>query len=436
MAEMDGLEKLVAAQISRRRMLQGTAVAGISAFLAACAQSGASPTGAATSAAATEASTEAATSAAATDAATEAATTAAATEAASESATAAAEIEGPLNFANWPAYIDLNEEETESPTLVAFEEQYGIEVNYQEEIQTNEDFYATIAPQLQEGLDTGWDLIVHTDYMAARLVKAGWVEPIDAANVPNAVANLRDELKGYEWDPEMEFHYPWQSGATGLGYNTESTGRELTKIADLFDEAFAGKVTLLSGYQDTFSFISLLLRDRGEIENTPPDLTVEDAQKIHDFLKPYVDSGHIRAFTGNEYLQDFGSGNTWAAEVYSGDLASSAGENDVFVYPEEGSIIFTDNILIPKGAQHKRAAEAMIDFVYDVDNAARLANWIYYISPVKGVDKAILELDPEAGENELLFPPPEVTEKQYGSPDVTDEEDAQFQELADDLEGA
>jgi spermidine/putrescine transport system substrate-binding protein len=233
----------------------------------------------------------------------------------------------------------------------------------------------------------------------------------------------------------MEYHYPWQSGATGLGYNSESTGRELTSIEDLFAEEFAGKVTLLSGYQDTFSLVGLLLKARGEITNDPPDFTVEDAQTIKDFIQPYVDSGHIRGFTGNEYLQDFATGDTWVAEVYSGDLASSGGENDVFVYPEEGSIIWTDNMLIPKGAQHKRAAEAMIDFVYDVDNAARLANWIYYISPVKGAQEAIRELDPEAAENELLFPPAEVTEKQFGYPNVEGDEADQFQQLADDLEG-
>ena len=64
--------------------------------------------------------------------------------------------------------------------------------------------------------------------------------------------------------------------------------------------------------------------------------------------------------------------------------------------PKEGSIIWTDNMIIPKGAAHKYTAELMIDWVYDVDRAARLANFIYYLSPVKGVEEAIKELDPEA----------------------------------------
>ena len=149
-----------------------------------------------------------------------------------------------------------------------------------------------------------------------------------------------------------------------------------------------------------------------------------------------MDDGHIRAFTGNEYLQDFGSGDTWAAMVWSGDLASSGGEDDRFVFPEEGSIIWTDNMLIPKGAKHKAAAEAMIDFVYDVANAARLAAWIYYISPVKGAGEEIAKTDPDTAANPLLFPPSEIAANMFPQMALADEEDIRWADLAADLEGA
>jgi spermidine/putrescine transport system substrate-binding protein len=408
--------------VTRRTVLAGGALAGVAAFIAACGGGGGSPSatpaGSSPTAAPPSDGGEASPSA---EPSTDGGVT--------------GEVTGPLNFANWPAYVDLTEDESSSPTLTDFETLHGITVNYKENIQANETFFATIAQPLTSGLDTGWDLIVLTDYMAARLVRRGWVETITAANVPTAMANVRDELRGQGWDPDMAYHFPWQSGATGVGYNVVSTGRDLTSIADMFDPAFSGKVTLLTGYQDSFALVSLLLRDRGEITSPPQDLTLEDAQKIKDFLQPYVDSGHIRAFTGNEYLQDFGSGDTWVAEVWSGDLASSGGEDDRFIYPTEGSIIWTDNMLIPKGAQHRRAAEAMIDFVYDVDNAARLAAWIYYISPVKGVAEVIATTDEELAQNPLLFPPADVTAIQYPQPDLTDEEDVAFSELSSALEG-
>jgi spermidine/putrescine transport system substrate-binding protein len=400
--------------LTRRRFIQGSTVAGFSAFLAACTGGGSSASPSASQPGAS------------------------ATPMASASAPPASQTPtGPLRFANWDAYIDVEDDEVTSPTLVDFEQEYGVKVEYANaRIEDNATFVATIRPQLQSGVDTGWDLIVLTDWMAAKLVEAGWVEKIDQANVPDAVANLRDALKGLSWDPNQDYHYPWQSGATGVGYNSKSTGRELTKIADLFDPAFAGKVTLLSDTRDLFPFIHRLLQARGETSATPSEeMTAEDAQKAHDFLKPFVDSAHVRAFTGNEYLADFASGATSAAMVWSGDLASSAGPDDVFVYPEEGSNIWTDNMLIPKGAKNKYTAELMINWVYDVDRAARLANWIYYISPVKGADVAVLELDPELEGNELLFPPAEVTDKQHPQPNWDEATETTIDELYADLAG-
>ena len=400
--------------LTRRHFLQGTALAGTAAFLAACSTPGTSaPAGSAPAGSAPAGSAPAPTS------------------------SGAATPTGPLQFANWDAYIDVEDDGVTSPTLVEFEAEYGVKVEYANaQIEDNDSFIATIRPQLESGVATGWDLIVLTDWMAAKVVASGWVEALDPANVATASANVRDELKGLPWDPDMKYHYPWQSGGTGVGYNSKSTKRELTKVADLFDPAFAGKVTLLTESRDTFPLIHLMLQAQGKASaNAAEAMTVEDAQAVHDYLKPFVDNSHIRAFLGNEYLTDFGSGDTWAAMVWSGDLASSAGPDDVFAYPEEGSMIWTDNMLIPKGAANKYTAELMIDWVYDVARAARLANWVYYISPVKGVAEAIVELDPEAGANPLLFPPADIVAKQHPQPTFSEEDEAQVNELFADLTG-
>jgi spermidine/putrescine transport system substrate-binding protein len=413
-------------ELTRRRFLQGTALAGTAAFLAAC-----------TAPASSSAPTSAATSAA--------------SASAGASASQAATPTGPLNFANWDAYIDLtavpgpdgqlntddDEYDLPSPTLDEFAAKYGVEVNYKNAaIDENESFMGTIRPQLEAGADTGWDLIVLTDWMASKVVAAGWAEKIDHANTPTAVANVRDELKGQPWDAAFDYHFPWQSFATGVGYNVKSTGRDLTKVADLFDPKFAGKVTLLEDPHDTFPLIHMMLQAQGKASSNPPEtMTADDAQVVHDFLKPFLQSAHVRDFTGNKYLQDFASGDTWAALVWSGDLASSGGEDDRFIYPDEGSNIATDNMMIPKGAQHKYTAELMIDWVYDVPRAARLANFIYYISPVKGVSEAIKALDPEIATNPLLFPPADVLAKQHPQPVWDEPNETKINELYADLSG-
>ena len=404
-------------QISRRRFLVGSSLAGFAAFLAAC--------------------TPQASSAPTTPAATQGVATPGPTPVPTEPP-----ITGPLNFANWDAYIDLTEVgdgeyDLPSPTLDDFTAEYDVVVNYvNAEIDGNDTFLATIQPQLQSGVDPGWDLIVLTDWMAAKVIAAGWAEKIDHAHIPTALANVNDSLKGLPYDPNFDYHVPWQSGATGLGYNRESTGRDLTKMADLFDPKFAGKVTLLDDTRDMFPLIHLMLQAQGTASATPAEeMGVADVQAVYDYLKPFNDSGHVRAFRGNAYLQDFGSGDTWAAQVWSGDLASSGGENDVFVYPEEGSMIWTDNMIIPKGAKNKYTAELMMDWVYDVDRAARLAAFIYYISPVRGVDEAIKSIDEEAATNPLLFPPADVVAKQHEQPNYDEATEAKVNELFADLTG-
>ncbi len=121
-----------------------------------------------------------------------------------------------------------------SPTLEQFTAKYGTKVNYVEAINDNESFFGTIQPPLQAGQDTGWDIIVLTDWMAARVVRLGWVETIDTANTPNFTANLLDVYRGVAWDPDTNLRAPWQSGMTGLGFDEAVTGN-LTSLEALLD---------------------------------------------------------------------------------------------------------------------------------------------------------------------------------------------------------
>ncbi len=407
--------------LTRRRFLQGSAMAGVAAFLAAC-------TGAKVN-----------TSAAASAAASEAAASTAPSVAPSVAATPKV-VSGPLKFANWPAYIDLVGAAADaqkyspgsSPSLEEFKKKYSVEVDYEEKIDDNPSFIETIKPALVGNLATGWDLMVITDWMASKVVKNGWAEKIDQTNVPNCVANLRDALKNQAWDPGNDYHYPWQSGMTGVGFNSATLKSNNipapTKIADLWNVP-ADKLTFLSEARDTFGLVLLKLG----IEPDPAKVTLDDLQKVADDVQPLVDKG-LR-FTGNSYLQDFGQKKVWAAFVWSGDLASSGGKDDHFIFPEEGTMIWTDNMLIPKGAANKYTAELMMDWVYDPKIAAQIAAYVYYVSPVKGADVEIKKLDASAASNPLLFPTPEVVAKQRNFQSLSDEQEAKMNDLYSKLSG-
>ena len=413
------MNDLSAAPVSRRTILKGAALGGVATFIAAC-------TGTKTGATAAPASASAAPSEAG--------------PAASAEPTPQPSPTGPLMFANWPAYIDLAGSAGDegayapgsSPTLEEFQKQYGVEVDYQEKIGDNATFVETIKPALVAGLATGWDLMVLTDWMASKIITNGWAEKIDQSSVPNCVANLADGLKGYPWDPNMDYHYPWQSGMTGVGYNvktlTENNIAEPTKIADLWAIP-ADKLTFLSEARDTFGLALLKLG----IDPNPETVTDDDLQKVADDIQPLVDKG-LR-FTGNEYLQDFAQKKVWAAFVWSGDLASSGGEDDRFIVPEEGALIWTDNMLIPKGAANKYTAELMMNFVYDPKVAAQIAAYVYYVSPVKGAAEEIKALDDTAASNPLLFPDAATVAKQHSFQALSEEQEATMNDLFATLSG-
>ena len=108
-----------------------------------------------------------------------------------------------VNWANWTYYMDVDENDPNVfPSLAKFTDKYGTKVNYSEVINDNEEFFGTIQPALQGGADTGWDIVTLTDWMAAKLIRLGWVEAFDLANMPNFVANLVDTYKGVDWDPD------------------------------------------------------------------------------------------------------------------------------------------------------------------------------------------------------------------------------------------
>ena len=418
--------------ITRRRFLQGTALAGLGAFLAAC------------SAGATDApSTAAGPSVAPSNAAIP--TLPPATPIASVAATPKV-LSGPLHWAQWPAYIDLSNKPGKdglyhyapgaSPTLEQFKAKYKIDVDYEEKIQDNNTFYATIQPELLAGAPTGWDLIVITDWLAAKVITKGWAEQIDQSNVPNCVTNLRDPLKGQVWDPKNDFHYPWQSGMTGIGYNVGSLAKAKiappTSLADLW-KIDPKRVSFLTEARDTFGLGLLKLGKSAD----PASTSADDLQAVHDDIQPLVQGGLI--FADNSYIQNFAAKKTWAAMVWSGDLASSGGTDDLFVFPTEGTMIWTDNMIIPKGAINVYAAETMMNFVYDPAIAGQIANFVYYVSPVKGADAVVTELNKAAPLDkavlDLLFPPADVVAKQHNFQFLPDALETTLNNLYIDLAG-
>ena len=96
--------------------------------------------------------------------------------------------------------------------------------------------------------------------MVARLVRLGWLEEFDLANMPNFVANVRDVYKAQDWDAAMKYHAPWQTGMTGIGDDPTVTG-EITSLKSLFtvDPRWKGKIEYLTEMRDAVGLAMLAL---------------------------------------------------------------------------------------------------------------------------------------------------------------------------------
>ena len=314
---------------------------------------------------------------------------------------------GQWTFSNWPLYIDKS-------VLKAFDKKYGGHVQYIEDINDNFEFFGKVRQQLSRSQPIGRDIVVLTDYMAARWVRDGFVTAIDQANVPNMV-NLVDNLKNIAWDPKRNYSLPWQSGAIGIGYDPRLTGRKLHSIKDLFDPKFKGRVSFLSEPYDSAGMVMLM---QG-VDSTKASLT--QIMNAIDRIEVAQKAGQIRRFTGNDYTTDLAKGNLWAAMAYSGDLVQLKADNPhlEFVYPDEGSMQFTDNMMLPAKAAHPYAAETMMNYVYDPPVAAKIADYVNYISPVKGIKEILLKSDPKVASNPLIFPPANIVARLHPYPSLS-----------------
>ncbi|HEX8105469.1 MAG TPA: extracellular solute-binding protein [Solirubrobacteraceae bacterium] len=331
---------------------------------------------------------------------------------------------GNWTFSNWPLYIDKK-------VLKQFNAQAGGKVKYVEEINDNNEFFGKVRQQLEQGKPIGRDIVTLTDYMASRWVRNRYVEPIDKKNVPN-FGNLVPNLQSINYDPKREYTLPWQSGAIGLGYDIKRTGRELKSIKDLFDPKFKGRVTMLSEPYDSAG--TVMLGDGIDASKA----TIDQIQAAIEKIDKANQAGQFRRFTGNDYTTDLAKGNVWVALAYSGDLVQLQSDNpDLrFAYPEEGAMLFTDNMMMPRHEQNYYAAETMMNYVYEPEVAAKIAAYVNYISPVTGVREVLEKSDPEIASNDLIFPPEDVSSRLHPYPALSPENERTMQEAMAKVTGA
>jgi len=321
-----------------------------------------------------------------------------------------------LVFANWPYYMDVTDDGKDHPSLDEFTKQTGIDVKYLEVIEDNASFYAKIAPVLKSGQPIGNDIIVITNgFQLTSLIVQDFLVPLWHEKLPNFAANASPSVINPAYDPGNKFTITWQSGMTGMAYNPKLTGREITSFKDLFDPKFAGHIGMFTDLTELGS-AALLLLGINPTTSTPDDWT-KAAAKLEEQKK----SGVVRQYYDQSYITALENGDIWVCQAWSGDVFQSLakGFTDLkFIIPDEGGMIWHDNLMIPKGAENPLSALEYMNYYYTPEAAGTIEDYINYICPVPSAKDYIekdLE-DPDVANSELVFPSDEMYAKVHEFP--------------------
>jgi spermidine/putrescine transport system substrate-binding protein len=384
--------RLMSRSTSRRAVLGGAGAAGLAAALSACGTGG----------------------------------TGSGDSAKPEAVTDRSDSDKVVNWANWALYLDYDEKTKTYPTLEEFTKRTEIKATYAEDIEDNDSYYGKIQGQLKNGDDIGKDIIVLTDWMAARVIRQGYAQKLDKAVIPNA-ANILDNLREVDFDPGRNYSLTWQSGYAGLAWNQKELERlgvptPLRSVNDLWRPELKGRVEVLSEFRDT---LGLILLEQGTDISQP--FGADKFGNALEVLEKQLGSTQIRQVKGNSYKEDLISGDALAVIAWSGDITQLNFENGDkwrFALPEKGGTLWSDNMLIPIGSPHKKNAEILMNYYYAPDVAAKVAAYVNYICPVKGARDAMQKLDPSLVDNELIFPVPSANAKVFRS--LQPDEETQF----------
>ena len=296
---------------------------------------------------------------------------------------------GTVNFYNWDTYIG-------ETTLADFTAATGIEVQY-DLFADNEELFAKF-----RGGNPGYDLIVPTNDFVERFIEADLLQELDHSKIPN-MANLDPAFLTPAHDPERRFSMPYMWGTIGIGYRKSAVSAKPDSWAHLYtSEEYANRISLLG---EPTTVMQMAFKLMGKSLNDWSDENIAAATEMIIAQK-----SRITAFAPDNGQDLLLAGEVDLAQEWNGDIQQVMGEDDDldYVVPQEGGLLWEDDLCIPKGAPNPEGAHELINFILDAEAGAAIADFIYYATP-NAAARALL--GPEYNENPAIFPSPEVIAK-------------------------
>lgn len=289
-----------------------------------------------------------------------------------------------VNVYNWEDYINQK-------AIEMFQEETGIKVNYMN-FTTNEDMMVQV-----RATPAAFDVVFPSDYCVERLIAENLLEELNFDNIPLAKENTLDWLQTPAYDKEGKYSVPFMWGTVGILYNTKMVDEPVDSWGLLWDQKYNNNVLMLDSIRDT---LGLALKYCGFSMNTRDPIQIETAKQK---LIEQKTSGMVKAYQVDETKDKMVANEAALAVVWSGDAQYAIDLNPDLAYsvPKEGSNVWVDAMVVPKGARNKENAEKFINFMCRPDIAKLNCEQIRYSSPNKS---AIELMGSEYSDNKVMNP--------------------------------
>jgi len=247
-------------------------------------------------------------------------------------------------------------------------------------------------------------VIVPSNDYVARMSEAGMLEEIDHSKIPN-IKHLYPRFLGEDvaFDPGRKYSLPYMWGTIGIGYRKSRVDEVPDSWKWLMDsDKYSGKISLMA---ECGTLMQMAMQYLGHDINTTDPAHFKAAEELLIKQKP-----HVKSFAEDNGQDLLASGECDVVMEWNGDISQVMAEDDDigYVLPKEGGLQWEDALSIPKDAPHPENAHAFINFIYEPEVNAEIADFIQYASPN---ETAVESMDPAYKDNPAIFPPEEALAK-------------------------
>lgn len=312
-----------------------------------------------------------------------------------------------LNVYNWEDYIACDEEVYDM--VAEFESWYKatygktVKVNYST-FGTNENMYNELKLTQKKDGTYSYDLVCPSEYMIQKMILEGMCEKFDHSKMVNYNNNLAPYIENlFKENGWYDYATCYNWGTMGFTYNPEYVDYDdVSSWAVVTNEKYNNKITIKDSVRDSY-VLALGYINREELLSLDPNdsnYTKKVGKLLNDFSNETIEKARVfltdvrknlYGFEVDSGKQDMATGKLWINFAWSGDavyamdIAEEEGTYLEYAVPKEGSNLFFDGWVMPKGA-NKELAQIFLEFMYREDNAIENLDYICYSSPMVGED--------------------------------------------------